>query len=71
MEGREHTGVVVTMTKAGAEDQIRAWFDGWRDYAHDGFLGPEGPIARARTWLLSRGWRRHGRLPLVQAPRLG
>jgi hypothetical protein len=30
MEGREHTGVIVTMTKAGAEDQIRAWFDRWR-----------------------------------------
>ena len=45
-----------------------AWFDGWRDYVYDGFLGPEPPIARARTWLLTKGWRRHGRLRLLEEP---
>ena len=45
-----------------------AWFDGWKDYTDDGRLGI-GPIARARTWLLGKGWRRHGLLPLLEAPR--
>jgi putative transposase len=43
-----------------------AWFDGWR----------EGPIeaaessmtARARTWLLSKGWRRRGLLRVEDGP---
>ena len=32
-------------------------------------LPSETPIARARTWLLSKGWRRHGLLSLEAAPR--
>ena len=46
-----------------------AWFDGWRE-------GPLDPAAtsitaRARTWLLSKGWRRRGLLRLDDAPRSG
>jgi REP element-mobilizing transposase RayT len=44
-----------------------AWFDGWRDAA----VAPvveEGPIARARTWLLRKGWRRHGLLRVADVP---
>lgn len=33
------------------------WFDGWRQGL---VLGTDGPAARARTWLLREGWRRHG-----------
>ena len=44
------------------------WFDGWRDYVYDGVLGPEGPIAKARSWLLMVGWRRHGLLSVLEAP---
>ena len=36
-----------------------AWFDGWSDRSAvcgDG----DAPVARARTWLLRIGWRRHG-----------
>jgi REP element-mobilizing transposase RayT len=41
------------------------WFDGWRGR---GNLEPSsGPLARARTWLLALGWRRHGRIELVSA----
>ena len=47
-----------------------AWFDGWKDWIDDGFLGPHGPVAAARSWLLRKGWRRHGLL-LVEAPRAG
>ena len=38
------------------------WFQGWRDYVHDGRLGKEGPVAKATSWLLSKGWRRYGLL---------
>src|SRR5512145_2974999 len=40
------------------------WFDGWKDYVHDGWLGTEGPVAKAASWLLSKGWRRYGLLEL-------
>ena len=41
------------------------WFDGW-------ILGPStaapvpSPLTRAKTWLLSIGWLRHGRLALLE-----
>jgi REP element-mobilizing transposase RayT len=39
------------------------WFDGWRPLRGEGrsgvAVGPS-PVARARTWLLAFGWRRHG-----------
>ena len=40
------------------------WFKGWKDYVHDGWLGKEGPVAQARSWLLTTGWKRHGLLEL-------
>jgi len=42
------------------------WFDGWRGRPPPA----EGsrPIARARTWLLSVGWRRHGLLDPSDVP---
>ena len=41
------------------------WFDGWRrDVPRVVPRRPFGPIAAARTWLLTLGWRRHGRLPV-------
>ena len=47
------------------------WFEGWKDFKHDGkWICSEGPVARARTWLLTRGWRKHGRLSLRDAPGL-
>jgi len=48
-----------------------AWFDGWKDYVPDGWLGEWGPIARAHTWLLNQGWRRYGLLALIESPRAG
>ena len=38
------------------------WFDGWRDVAPDR-LAP-GLISAPSTWLLRRGWRRYGLIPL-------
>jgi REP element-mobilizing transposase RayT len=40
------------------------WFDGWRDRAPRG----PSPIARARSWLLTRGWRRAGLISTAEAP---
>jgi putative transposase len=44
-----------------------AWFTGWRTSS----LPPTGrpPVARARTWLASVGWRRHGLVGVEEAPR--
>src|SRR5262245_6803103 len=43
------------------------WFDGWKSYVYDGWMGMEGPVAKARSWLLSKGWRRYGLLDLPWA----
>ena len=45
------------------------WFEGWKDYVYDNWLGPEGPVAKASTWLLNVGWRRLGLLRVAEAPR--
>ena len=50
------------------------WFDGWKvgtAGAVDRTRGRPGewaPVARARTWLLSVGWRRYGRLDPADVP---
>jgi len=37
------------------------WFDGWKSGLPDSFASVlRRPVARARTWLLAVGWRRHG-----------
>jgi len=41
------------------------WFDGWRQGI---VLGDDGPGARARTWLLRQGWRRHGLIGIQERP---
>jgi putative transposase len=41
-------------------------FDGWRDFTPPSAAA--GPVARARTWLLRKGWRRHGLLRLDAVP---
>jgi REP element-mobilizing transposase RayT len=40
------------------------WFDGWLGWSHQR-EPPLSPVACARTWLLSRGWLRYGRLELA------
>jgi len=51
------------------------WFDGWKRAsqsvpgAHaDAAPGLPPPVARARTWLLRSGWRRHGLLDPAEVP---
>jgi hypothetical protein len=47
------------------------WFDGWRPELANRFPEVRGrpEVARARTWLLRVGWRRHGLLDPGEAPR--
>ena len=40
------------------------WFDGWREGPVEVTGTRLHPIARARSWLMRLGWRRHGLLPL-------
>jgi REP element-mobilizing transposase RayT len=46
------------------------WFDGWRrevaPHASEAGAAPE--VARAHTWLLRIGWRRHGLLDPIEVP---
>ena len=50
------------------------WFDGWKGTVPDthGVTRPSllerRPVARARTWLLTTGWRRHGLLDPAHVP---
>jgi hypothetical protein len=51
------------------------WFDGWRRHADAAAHSTTGadpphrrPVARARTWLLTVGWRRYGLLDPEDVP---
>ncbi len=51
------------------------WFDGWKrekkeEVLRDGTEDDVGqrPVSRARTWLLTLGWRRHGLLDPTDVP---
>jgi len=41
------------------------WFDGWKQGL---VLADDGPVARATTWLLREGWRRHGLIGIQEDP---
>ena len=41
------------------------WFDGWTCARH---ADDRPPVARARTWLLAVGWRRHGLIDPADVP---
>jgi REP element-mobilizing transposase RayT len=48
------------------------WFDGFRDHPREATRpnsadAPLRPLAPARSWLLTTGWRRHGLIPLPAA----
>jgi hypothetical protein len=44
------------------------FFDGWLDFAAQHFPGLFLPVAAARTWLLTVGWRCHGSIPVGKGP---
>jgi len=45
------------------------WFDGWREKpTFKGLSSIQQPVAEARTWLLSAGWRKHRLISLEEVP---
>jgi REP element-mobilizing transposase RayT len=56
------------LSKRGEPDPCSSgrWFTGWSDRPDE--LATPSPLARARTWLLSIGWLRCGRIRLDEAP---
>jgi len=78
LNARRHAAKV----RSGVKDPVRhdpassgQWFDGWKRPGPDahGDVSPgespaASPVARARTWLLSVGWRRHGLLDPADVP---
>jgi len=46
------------------------WFDGWKDEGVRRTVKrpPERPAARARSWVLHSGWRRHGLIRVAEVP---
>jgi hypothetical protein len=46
-------------------------FDGWKELTHAAISALTSPLARARTWLLSIGWRKHGRIAITERPAPG
>jgi len=46
-----------------------AWFDGWKEERWNPAVSSGRFLARARTWLLSLGWRRHGLIGPMELPR--
>jgi hypothetical protein len=46
------------------------WFSGWREEFATALARAPAPVARATTWLLRVGWRRHGLLDPSEVPGL-
>jgi hypothetical protein len=72
----------IARARAAVETRVRLdpassaeWFDGWKPGYVAAPSAPERsvavtkpPVARARTWLLTVGWRRHGLLDPADVP---
>lgn len=76
LNGRRHAakaGVVPTSAACLDPASSARWFEGWKGKvpsAGDAPAAPidRSPVARARTWLLAVGWRRHGLLDPADVP---
>jgi len=65
--GRRHGRRFSDATQLDPASSAR-WFDGWRGDVPRSHQDAVRPVARARTWLLSVGWRRHGRIDPGDVP---
>jgi REP element-mobilizing transposase RayT len=63
---RRHVAAAVPLDPASSA----CWFDGWRTEVRGGRVAASArrEVARARTWLLRVGWRRHGLLDPREVP---
>ncbi len=82
LNARRHAAEASIAVRTAAVRPIRLdpassgrWFDGWKrrtpDTGRDDSTAPPArhrPVARARTWLLTVGWRRHGLLEPADVP---
>jgi hypothetical protein len=79
LNARHHSATVrrQMLARAGALRDLldpassARWFDGWKRNRPDertGLPSSTAPVARARTWLLTTGWRRHGLLDPADVP---
>ncbi|MCA8963979.1 MAG: transposase [Planctomycetes bacterium] len=69
--GRKHAaeGREVQVSQAIDTFTSAPWFDGWKErLVVNGLTGVERPVAGARTWLLTLGWRRLGLLSVHEVP---
>lgn len=80
LNGRHHAAVAARTARRVMEAVLdpassARWFDGWRrgsipsPSATESATGrDQPPVTRARTWLLTVGWRRHGLLDPADVP---
>lgn len=74
LNARHHAGAAgAQLARAVRLDPASSarWFDGWKYRASkpaEAALSGPPVVARARTWLLSVGWRRHGLLDPADVP---
>ena len=50
------------------EGSSARWFDGWKRQLPAPLVREPPEVAGAHTWLLTRGWRRHGRVDPAEVP---
>jgi len=71
---RKHAAMGRMLTVPQAIDTFSSapWFDGFRErITIRGLEAIVRPVAEARTWLLTEGWLRHGRLSVHEIPATG
>lgn len=69
--GRKHAaeGREVAVPQAIDTYTSAPWFDGFRERIHVRWLEAViRPVAPARTWMLTQGWRRHGLISVHELP---
>jgi REP element-mobilizing transposase RayT len=70
----EHLGMPAGVQRSWVDGYSSAiYFDGWQNERALGRPPPDepAPVARAETWLLDRGWRRHGLIGMDEMPVAG
>jgi len=65
LNARHHASRLAGRTLLDPASSAR-WFDGWREPPTGATT--RAPVARARTWLLRMGWRRHGLIDPSDVP---
>ncbi|MEO6595017.1 MAG: hypothetical protein ABIP94_09730 [Planctomycetota bacterium] len=72
--GKKHAaeGRQVSVPQAIDTYTSAPWFDGFREKIVVRGIGAVlRPVAAARTWMLTSGWRRHGLLSVYEVPAAG